>query len=145
MTAASFNFVSAVAHGVIEVDLEVAEVEGVDDLADELFFSALDDGDLHFGSIQAGNGTGARSVDFQERLVVEVIEVLISRVNLDLEGSAGGIAELSDAAIGFFLADEESLALLLALAVDTEDLVGVGLVATGDGLSPVDLLSNKDS
>jgi len=67
------------------------------------------------------------------------------KIDLDLERSAISSHTLLGTEAGFFLGLEEFLSLLFTILAQWEDIIGVVLVTTSEGLSKVELLLDEDT
>jgi hypothetical protein len=142
--AAAFNDVLQVVVLVVDLIDDVAACPRVLDLSDVLVLAIFDIRDEHFGSVQAGISALAWSVNEQEWFVVEFF-IVVLEVDLDLERLAVRGEALLGAEAGFFLGLEELLSLLFTILAQWEDIVGVVLVTTGEGLHKVELLLDEDT
>jgi len=95
LAAASINFVFKVAAGIKNVDNEIAKIKGILNFTDEFIFTVFDQSNNNLRTIETVAGTCARSVNLNERFVIELFEFIINSVNGDLERSAFSTQALS--------------------------------------------------
>jgi hypothetical protein len=114
------------------------------DLSDEFALAIFNEGNSHFRSVEAVVSALAWSVEQQEWFVVEFFTV-ITKVDLDLEGSAVTTHALLGTEAGFFLGLEEFLSLLFTILAQWENVIGVVLITTSEGFSKIELLLDEDT
>jgi hypothetical protein len=144
LEAASINDVFQVVVLVIDFVDDVEAGPWVSDLANVLTLSIFNPSNGHFGSVEAVASALARSVEQQERFVVEFLTVVFE-VDLELERSAVTAHALLGAETGFFLALEELLAFLFTILAQWEHIVGVVLFTTREHFHKVELLLDEDT
>jgi hypothetical protein len=144
LAAASVNLVFNVVVLVVDVQNNVAACEGVSNLSEVFVLAIFDVGNGDFGSITAVEGTGAGSVNQEERLVVEFLAVVFE-TDLELEWSAFTTQALSGAAARLFLALEELLSFLITIFADWVNIVGVFTFTASYHFSQFQLLLDEDT
>jgi len=124
LAAATVDLVLNVLVLVADIQNNVTASEGVSNLAEILTLTIFNQSNRDFGSVTTVEGTGAWSVDQEERFGIEFF-IIIFKSNLELEGSALTAQELSRTAAGLFLALEELLSLLVTILGDGVNIVSV--------------------
>jgi len=144
LAAATVDLVLNVLVLVADIQNNVTASEGVSNLAEILTLTIFNQSNRDFGSVTTVEGTGAWSVDQEERFGIEFF-IIIFKSNLELEGSALTAQELSRTAAGLFLALEELLSLLVTILGDGVNIVSVFTFTASQDFSEFHLLLNEDT
>jgi hypothetical protein len=142
--AASVNVVLNVVILIVDVQNQIAAVEGISNLSKILALAILNPSNRDFGSVTAIEGTGAWSVNQEERTIIEFL-IIIFEIDLELERSAFTAQELSFAAARFFLALEELLAFLITVLANGINIVSVFTLTAGHSFHKFHLLLDEDT